>query len=153
MNNTFDLQSLQDIVNELRASTPKKELKRYNLNSVENFLIHFNVIKDANDRKLVYQQISRYLNTVKDLDRLDGFTSINLFNQYFKPIKPIYLIDGDFAVYPGNDLLIIALCLGLAISYFASSKFVSYLLLGGYLLYCFRLIRKTRQRKIYGYDL
>ncbi|MGN6401546.1 MAG: hypothetical protein ACTHMD_13905 [Flavisolibacter sp.] len=152
LNNKFDLQALQNIIQDLRTSVPKKQLKHYNLNTVENFILYFNTIKDINKKKLVYKQLSTYLDTVKELDGLDGFVSIRLFNEYFDPITKIYTKYG-FAFYPGHDMMIIILVLCLTISYLASSVFVSLSLLFIFSLYCIWLARKKMQKRIYGYGI
>ena len=147
-----DFSKLQEIIQSLRKTVPEKKLKRFHLITVENFIYHFESIKDRRKRELVYQQLSGYLYYVKDFEVMDKYLSIELFNKYFGPIIHIYLRYG-FVFIPGVSFLGLLVAAAIVLLLTLASVWLTTAALLLLLLYILRVEQKKRQRKIYGYDI
>ncbi|WP_279295744.1 hypothetical protein [Paraflavisolibacter caeni] len=147
-----DFSELQEIIYTIKETVPKKELKRFHLITVENFIHHFGCIKDRRKRELVYQQLSDYLHYIKDFEVMDKYLSIELFNKYIGPITPIYNRYG-FVFIPGFSCLGIVVVIVIVLLLALASVWVTMFALLLLVLYILRMEQKNRQRKIYGYNI
>lgn len=143
-------ESLEEKLNEVMGQ-PFIKRKYYHHRSIENFIHFFNKVSSVQEREKIFFILNEYLDAVKQEPVEDASASLDLFNEYIRPIGKIYEEDFDFM--PMINLWVI--CFWIAVAFLAiytfNLSFIFYLITGIPLLaYYLFVLKKRISKKVYG---
>ena len=148
--NSFDLAALQKLVEEVKDKNRRGYL---HLQTVENFIYHFDELPDFEVKRQTYLALLDYLQVVKEMDpaEINRNTSADMFKRILSPIGIRYVVSSNFSanfnlrvlVYLFLMAVIIMFCCGLPIRIYV---IVAVLFLAQYI----RCALKRRQKRVYG---
>lgn len=135
---------------ELTKNFDKPTLKKYNLYTVKNYIIHFNEISDT-DKKEVYDSIQTYLLVVKETGYvISSSETIDLFNHSLSKLMAYYGRIGFISKLSYRSFIFI-LFVVFPILFLMQCRLLWYFALLLILLAQYvRIYLKTRQNKVFG---
>lgn len=150
----FDLLTLNIYVEDIRAKLHKRKIKYLHLKTIDNFLFHFHHLDDEK-QQVVYNVLYNYLITRKeaeDLDQIDAKLGKALFEDQVLPVAKIYDKNVNFVPYAKTDVLFIWLIIisGLMFA-FGGPMYLYLVICVFFLVHYFRLFKKRKDKKVYGY--
>ena len=148
----FDIVKAYDDIQVLRHRHPQEIIRLLHLGTVENFIFHFNFIKDRYSKRHIYKNLQEYLALISEGDlQLEKATSRELFATYLEPIISHYEIRQGFTLYPPiNIQMFWFVCLSILLLIIQASLTMFIGLSVLFFLYNLYLERKKRLKKIYG---
>ncbi len=148
--NSFDLAALRELIIEVKDKNRRGCL---NLQTVENFIFHFEELPTVELKREVYLSLLDYLQVVKGLDdsEINRITSARMYSKILAPVGLKFVVSSKFAVnYKISTLVylfviavIIMVCLGMPLKIYI---IVVVLLLTQHL----RCVIKRKQKRVYG---
>lgn len=127
-----------------------KKLKKYNLSTVRNFIIHIDKLGDSQKQK-VYDILYEYLNLIRQTGcPTSNAETIELFNSYLSQIV-IYYSRIGFITYISLTTYIFFIVLSIPIFLILKCSLIWYVIFGVLIIgHEFRIYLKKRQNKILG---
>jgi hypothetical protein len=132
-------------------------VNKLHLNSIGNFILHFDNINEGN-RFIVYSKIIDYLNLLNE--NFENFEnhkvdSLFLFTEYVHPIGLFYQKDSNFGLIAATWMKIVDLFILLVLTfftyYFLKTTLIAIIILFFTLWYSSKQVKRFKSRKFYMY--
>lgn len=124
----------------------------YHLKSLTNFIAFIDKLNNASERERVYLLLSNYLDVVQQEPVEDVTMSMELFNEFIRPVGRLY--EDEFAFMPMINLWVICFWMIVCFSvlYILNLSIIVYCIVGLPLLVYYGYVFKKRiDKKVYGY--
>lgn len=129
----------------------ENDLKHYNFRTIENFIIHFDKLKNENKTES-YELLNNYLNLMSVTNPSEiRENTVELYDEFVYPIAYKFYIPLGFVPYARWAVLYGMLIVSLIVMFFLGLPFVCYpiILMVFILLHC-RTLHKKRNNKVFG---
>lgn len=124
----------------------------YHLKSTANFIAFIDKLNSASERERVCLLLSSYLDVVQQEPVEDAAMSMELFNEFIRPVGRLY--EDEFGFMPMINLWVICFWVVVCFSvlYILNLPIIVYCLVGLTLLVYYGYVFKKRiDKKVYGY--
>jgi hypothetical protein len=148
--NSFDLAALRELIDEVRDKNRRGYL---DLQTVENFIFHFDELPTIELKREVYISLLDYLKVVKGMDASDinRNTSAQMFNKILAPIGMKYVLSSNFAVNYRIGVLVYLFLIAVVIMFSFGLPLKIYIIVAVlFLAQHFRCVIKRKQKRVYG---
>ena len=148
----MEITDFQIEINALKDVLDSRHKKYYHLNSIENFLFHFNNLNNDN-REIVLQLLIQCFNYYKTHSIRDIYESLDVFQRYLKPIGKIYELQLGFSIFIKPWLFLLYIIPGYVLVYylFDNNHIILYffsLIVLSFIIYFFV---KLSNKKLYAF--
>lgn len=143
--------SLTEKMLQLRESRVVNQ-RFYHLQSTANFIAFFDKLNNISERERVYLLLNNYLDVVKQEPVEDAAMSLELFNEFIRPVGWLY--EDEFGFLPMINLWVICFWIFICFSilYILNLSIIIYCIVGVPLLVYYSYVLKKRvDKKVYGY--
>jgi len=142
-----DLDSKYD---DLRKRLTGLESRYFHLNTVDNFIFHFNAIEPEEDRVWAYTKLCKFFEVCNNyIDNIDRKRGAELFRTYLSKVAMLYREKLGFALLIDKFYLITFYFIIFLILYFTTSVWISLISVLLFLIHYFHNFSKYRQKKLY----
>ncbi|HWW42953.1 hypothetical protein [Pedobacter sp.] len=148
--NSFDLAALREIIDEVRDKNRRGYL---DLQTVENFIFHFDELPTNEIKREVYISLLDYLQVIKGMDasEINRNTSTEMYNKILAPIGIKYVLSSNFTVNFRISVLVYLFLIAVLIMFFLGIPLKIYIIVAVlFLAQHFRCVLKRRQKRVYG---
>jgi len=152
MTDEIDLPSLRKRFNEIKEFYSTENYKYIHAKTIDNFLSNADNFFMKRDQQEVYDILSEYLDRINSY-QVDNITeSLQLFNQYIRPLTPFFKqLKGFHMAFRFWIVILWTLCL-FGLVYLLKVSFYFYIVLG--VLFIFFIARQLyfdKKKKTYGF--
>lgn len=124
----------------------------YHVQSTANFISFIDKLNNTNERERVYLLLNNYLDVVQQEPVEDAAMSMELFNEFIRPVGRLY--EDEFAFMPMINLWVICFWIVVCFSilYIMNLSLIIYCIFGFPLMVYYSYVFKKRMdKKVYGY--
>lgn len=141
---------LQNLIASVRSKIPIEKHYLYHLNTVSNYILHFN--KVTSDKDKTFQLLQNYLLLLDGGISINGTDSLDLFRENISPLIIIYERQANFTTHISLWILITwYILIGFLVFFLTKSIFVLVLVTLLFCVYYTFLIAKKKVGKVHGY--
>jgi hypothetical protein len=148
--NSFDLEALRELIDKVRDKNRRGYL---DLQTVENFIFHFDELPTIELKREVYLSLLDYLQVIKGMDasEINRNTSAGMFTKILAPIGLKYVLSSNFAVNYRISVLIYLFLIAVVIMFSFGLPLKIYIIVAVlFLAQHIRCVIKRRQKRVYG---
>lgn len=126
--------------------------KFYHLNSIENFIHNFGLIKSDSSRNFILNSLEDYFIYCNGNSITEIHKSLEIFNKYLKPVGKIYEKEAGFAIFIKPWLLTLYIVAINFIVYILGSNISASIICNLIILFfIFYLAYKYKEHKLYAF--
>jgi hypothetical protein len=138
---------------ELIVSASNQKRAYYHLNSVRNFIIHYNNFASQNEKSMMADLLNNYLDFITTKDEITQQEAKNIFHEYIQPIGLFYTKRLNFNLYTSPSTYIIFIIFSFITFFILKFSLVVYIVtLLLLLVFYLPSYLKLRKNKVYGFN-
>jgi len=142
---------LKSKYDDLRKRLTSPESRFFHLNTLDNFIFHFDEIKPEEDRVWVYKNLWMFFEACDEyIDNIDRKKGSQLFSTYLFKVAMLYRKKLHFALLIDKTYLIPFYLTFFIILYFTTSFWISLVPILIFFVHYFYNFSKYRQKRLYG---
>lgn len=124
----------------------------YHLQSTANFIAFIDKLKSKSERERVYHLLNNYLDLVQQEPVENAAMSMDLFNEFIRPVGRIYEVEFDFMPMINLWVIFFWIIICFSILYILNLSIIFYCIVGVLLIvYYIYVLKKRIDKKVYGY--
>jgi hypothetical protein len=125
----------------------------YHLNSIRNFIIHFNSFASQNEKSMMANLLNNYLDFIIGKDEIKQDEAKDIFHEYIQPIGLFYAKRLDFNLYTSPSTYLIFTLFAFVTFFLLKFGLVIYIITFLLLLaFYYPSYLKLKKNKVYGFN-